>query len=43
LIPDNADNVGIIFNATKNQANEQKYGCGCFWFMKKLTSSNNKL
>ena len=43
LIPDNANNIGIILNATKNQANEQKYGCGCFWFMKKLTSSNNKL
>ena len=34
LIPDNADSIGIILNATKNQANEQKYGCGCFHFIK---------
>ena len=34
LIPDNANNIGIIVNATKNQANEQKYGCGCFHFIK---------
>ena len=34
LIPDNTDDVGIILNATKNQTNEQKYGCGCFHFIK---------
>ena len=34
LIPDNTDDVGIILNATKNQTNEQKYGCGCFYFIK---------
>lgn len=34
LIPDNAKSIGIIVNATKEQANEQKYGCGCFHFIK---------
>lgn len=35
LIPDNAINSGFIYNATQTQANEQNYGCGCFWFVKK--------
>lgn len=34
LIPDNALEIGIIANATQKQANEQNYGCGCFWFKK---------
>lgn len=34
LIPDNASDTGIINNATREQSNEQKYGCGCFWFKK---------
>ena len=25
---------GIIFNATKEQADQEIYGCGCFWFKK---------
>ncbi len=32
LITDNGD---FIENATINQACDQKYGCGCFWFIKK--------
>lgn len=34
LIPDNAIDVGIINNAEKTQTDNQKYGCGCFWFKK---------
>mgnify|MGYP001560032320 CR=1 FL=1 len=34
LIPDNATEIGIITNATQKQADEQNYGCGCFWFKK---------
>lgn len=40
LIPDNAMEVGIINNAGKKLTDNQKYGCGCFWF-KKRTSPNN--
>lgn len=32
LIPDNALEVGIIKNPTKEKVNQQQYGCGCFWF-----------
>lgn len=35
LIPDNARDTGIMINADKKVADEQKYGCGCFWFVKK--------
>ena len=34
LIPDNALEKGIIYNATKEQSDKQEYGCGCFWFTK---------
>ena len=34
LIPDNAIDKGIIYNATEEQSNKQVYGCGCFWFTK---------
>jgi hypothetical protein len=34
LIPDNAREIGLIDNATKEQTDAQKYGCGCFWFKK---------
>ena len=34
LIPDNARETGMIYNATEEQADKQKYGCGCFWFTK---------
>lgn len=34
LIPDDCLNSGIIYNATKDEADKQEYGCGCFWFTK---------
>lgn len=36
LIPDNFMNVGFVRNATFEEALEQNYGCGCFWFMRNL-------
>jgi len=38
LIPDNAKNTGIINNAGKDLTDNQKYGCGCFWFKKRIVS-----
>ena len=35
LIPDNAKKIGMIDNAPPEQVNSQRYGCGCFWFVKK--------
>lgn len=34
LIPDGNGSSGMIRNATKEMADRQKYGCGCFWFTK---------
>jgi hypothetical protein len=34
LIPDNAIDKGMIYNATQEQSDKQTYGCGCFWFTK---------
>lgn len=34
LIPDQPQNGGLIRNASKAQANNEIYGCGCFWFVK---------
>jgi SAM-dependent methyltransferase len=34
LIPDCPRDGGIIYNATREQADKQTYGCGCFWFTK---------
>lgn len=34
LIPDNAETAGMITDATKELADKQTYGCGCFWFKK---------
>jgi SAM-dependent methyltransferase len=34
LIPDNALEHGMIYNATKEYSDKQEYGCGCFWFIK---------
>lgn len=34
LIPDNPSEGGLIHDATKEQADRQTYGCGCFWFRK---------
>jgi len=36
LIPDSPKNGGLIRDAKKVQANDQRYGCGCFWFKKAL-------
>lgn len=35
LIPDNALEKGMIYHATPHEADKQKYGCGCFWFVKR--------
>ena len=35
LIPDNHKETGMIYNATKEMADLQNMGCGCFWFIKK--------
>lgn len=35
LIPESGDRGGLITNAKKEQADQEKYGCGCFWFKKK--------
>lgn len=34
LVPDDYVDSGIIINATEKVANEQNWGCGCFWFKK---------
>lgn len=34
LIPDNPNDGGLVQGATKQMANNQTYGCGCFWFKK---------
>lgn len=34
LITDDALSIGMTFNASKELADQQKYGCGCFWFKK---------
>jgi hypothetical protein len=34
LIPDPSTSGGIIRNATRDDANHQDHGCGCFWFRK---------
>jgi SAM-dependent methyltransferase len=32
LVPDRQNGSGLIAAATKQQADAQRYGCGCFWF-----------
>lgn len=34
LITDDAINKGMNFNSSKEEADKQNYGCGCFWFIK---------
>lgn len=36
LVPDDVTGQGLISPATKEQADAQSYGCGCFWFVKPL-------
>ena len=35
LVPDKYEKLNFIENATKEDVDMQKYGCGCFWFIKK--------
>lgn len=35
LVPDEHEDGGLIRNASKELSDKQKYGCGCFWFVKK--------
>ncbi|MDI6791364.1 MAG: DUF268 domain-containing protein [bacterium] len=34
LIPDNSDKEGVIEHASPELTDNQKYGCGCFWFQR---------
>jgi len=34
LVPDRRDGFGLIENASRELADRQRYGCGCFWFRK---------
>ncbi|TGU72279.1 DUF268 domain-containing protein [Geomonas terrae] len=34
LIPENPEDGGLVRGASKELADRQKYGCGCFWFRK---------
>ncbi len=34
MIPDNQDDIGLVRQATREFADRQTYGCGCFWFKK---------
>lgn len=34
LIPDNHAGVGLVRQASRELADKQAYGCGCFWFYK---------
>lgn len=34
LIPESGSRGGLIRNADPKLANEERYGCGCFWFIK---------
>jgi SAM-dependent methyltransferase len=34
LVPDNYLETGMIANASQNDADNQNWGCGCFWFIK---------
>lgn len=35
LVPNQYPNTNFIENATKQEADDQTFGCGCFWFIKK--------
>ncbi|MCH7535875.1 MAG: DUF268 domain-containing protein [Bacteroidetes bacterium] len=34
LVPDNQSDGGLIRDASEQMANNQYFGCGCFWFVK---------
>jgi len=34
LVPDSRKDVGLIYGASPEIVDAQKYGCGCFWFVK---------
>jgi hypothetical protein len=36
LIPDDPQRGGLLAQPTRETANEQSYGCGCFWFRKRV-------
>lgn len=36
LIPDNGEEVGLIYNPDIRLINQQNYGCGCFYFRKAI-------
>lgn len=38
LVPDDDTGQGFISPASKEQADAQNYGCGCFWFLKPAVS-----
>ncbi len=35
LVPDKAEDGGLITDATRRMADSQSYGCGCYWFVKR--------
>jgi SAM-dependent methyltransferase len=35
LIPDREEDGGLIRHASEDISDKQRYGCGCFWFVKK--------
>ena len=35
LIPDDSSGLGLIEDPTEDYVNEQEYGCGCFWFVRR--------
>jgi hypothetical protein len=34
LIPDDGSPLGLVRHANEDISNQQRYGCGCFWFRK---------
>lgn len=42
LIPDMGEHGGLVRNASKELADAQNYGCGCFWFKKVVGQSDSR-
>ncbi|MDB5109849.1 MAG: hypothetical protein JWR67_963 [Mucilaginibacter sp.] len=36
LVPDNFEEMGLIMNASEEIADQQTWGCGCYWFKKPI-------